>query len=208
METVLKGLREAEAPAGMERRLLSALGDGAGVESRAGWRSRRTVWPAWAPVRRSLAWGVAVAGGFALVLLLPVGHRRESTRVERTMASAGVSVPRGAAREIAKDGPGAVSVYGGRRVVSSTSRGVRGRREAEAAGVRAVRATSFPAPPLPLTEQERLLVRVVHTGDAGELAMLDPQARVQQEARQKTAFHEFFPELPVSDDQPPRTEEK
>ena len=38
MEKVLAGLRDAEAPAGMERRILSALEDQESMRTRLGWR--------------------------------------------------------------------------------------------------------------------------------------------------------------------------
>jgi len=34
---------------------------------------------------------------------------------------------------------------------------------------------NHPAPPMPLTEQEKLLLRIAHKGDPEELAMLNPE---------------------------------
>ena len=51
----------------------------------------------------------------------------------------------------------------------------------DAVAVEAMHATSYPAPPMPLTEQERLLLRLVHKDDPVELAMLDPKVRALQE---------------------------
>ena len=39
-----------------------------------------------------------------------------------------------------------------------------------------LRPASFPAPPLPLTEQERLLLRLAHRGDPENMAILNPDA--------------------------------
>ena len=55
-----------------------------------------------------------------------------------------------------------------------------------------MQAASFPAPPMPLTEQERLLVRMVHHGDGVELAMLDPKMEALRDAEEKEEFRSFF----------------
>ena len=51
---------------------------------------------------------------------------------------------------------------------------------------------SFPAPPLPLTEQERLLLRLAHRGDAKDMAILNPDVRVAQSAKATEQFQQFF----------------
>ena len=57
---------------------------------------------------------------------------------------------------------------------------------------------SFPAPPLPLTEQERLLLKVIHRGDPEEIAMLDPVVRAGEHAADVAEFQEFFKPPPLS----------
>ncbi len=57
-----------------------------------------------------------------------------------------------------------------------------------------MRAASFPAPPMPLTEQEKLLLRLRHKNDPVELAMLDPKLRELQDAQEKAEFQRFFPQ--------------
>jgi hypothetical protein len=52
---------------------------------------------------------------------------------------------------------------------------------------------SFPAPEAPLTEQERLLLRIVHRGDPVEVAMLNPQELAREEALEAAEFQRFFP---------------
>lgn len=59
------------------------------------------------------------------------------------------------------------------------------------AGLREMRAASHPAPEEPLTEEEKLLLRVVHKGDAREMAMLNPAIRERQEAEEEAEFHKF-----------------
>jgi hypothetical protein len=53
-------------------------------------------------------------------------------------------------------------------------------------------AASHPAPPMPLTEQERLLLRIAHRGDPVELAMLDPMRRAARDVEEQTEFQRFF----------------
>jgi hypothetical protein len=51
---------------------------------------------------------------------------------------------------------------------------------------------SFPAPPLPLTEQERLLLRLAHRGDSDTTAILNPDVRAAQTAKATEQFQQFF----------------
>jgi hypothetical protein len=51
---------------------------------------------------------------------------------------------------------------------------------------------SYPAPPMPLTEQEKLLLRIAHKSDPVELAMLDPVVRAARDAEEKAEVKNFF----------------
>ena len=53
-------------------------------------------------------------------------------------------------------------------------------------------ATSFPAPPLPLTEQEKLLLRLAHRRDPENMAILNPDLRAAQTAKATEQFQQFF----------------
>ena len=72
--------------------------------------------------------------------------------------------------------------------------------EEDAIALSEMRAPSHPAPEMPLTQQERLMLRIVHGGDPVELAELDPQVRAAQYAQQKAEFKDFF--------EPPKTGDK
>jgi hypothetical protein len=50
---------------------------------------------------------------------------------------------------------------------------------------------------MPLTEQERLLLRIAHKGDPVELAMLDPMQRAARNAEEQTEFQRFFGAAPI-----------
>jgi streptomycin 6-kinase len=57
-------------------------------------------------------------------------------------------------------------------------------------------APSHPAPPLPLTPQEKLFLRMLRYGNLTQLAELDPIVRAQRDADETTAFKAFFPDPP------------
>jgi hypothetical protein len=57
-------------------------------------------------------------------------------------------------------------------------------------------APSHPAPPLPLTPQEKLFLRMLQYGNATQLAELNPVVRDRQDADEATAFKAFFPDPP------------
>jgi hypothetical protein len=57
-------------------------------------------------------------------------------------------------------------------------------------------APSRPAPPLPLTPQEKLFLRVLRYGNATQLAELNPAVRAAHDAEETTAFKTFFPDPP------------
>jgi hypothetical protein len=55
-----------------------------------------------------------------------------------------------------------------------------------------VQTASFPAPPLPLTEQERLLLRLAHQRDASKEPALNPALHDAQMAKANEQFQQFF----------------
>jgi hypothetical protein len=63
-------------------------------------------------------------------------------------------------------------------------------------------APSHPAPVLPLTAQERALVRLVQTADPKLLAALSPETQAKVEAQEADNYNKFFAP-PTSPPQPP-----
>jgi hypothetical protein len=57
-------------------------------------------------------------------------------------------------------------------------------------------APSHPAPPLPLTPEEKLFMRMLRYGNATQLAELNPIVREQHDAAESAAFKTFFPDPP------------
>jgi hypothetical protein len=62
----------------------------------------------------------------------------------------------------------------------------------ESVAMREMRAPSRPEPPLPLTEQEKLLLRMVHTRSPEELAVLDRVKWAARDAQERAEFEKFF----------------
>ena len=59
----------------------------------------------------------------------------------------------------------------------------------------------IPAPPMPLTEQEKLLLHLAHRSDPQELTPLIAEVRAQQEAEFDEEFQEFFaPPAPAAEE--------
>ncbi len=187
IERVLTGLREAETPIGMERRILEAVQDRASVKS-----ARAPLW----------TWGVAVACTIAVCVAISVIYRTEHVSVQSNMHSIPAeALPPAASEEVAKGAqlpePGSTSRLKGKVNV----RRARVVRNGDSAAVREMHAASYPAPPMPLTEQEKLLLRVAHRGDPEEIAMLNNEARAKQEAEGKTEFQRFFEPATTGDNE-------
>jgi hypothetical protein len=204
---VLAGLRDAEAPDGMERRILKALEDQASARPRSVWRRLRPLWLV-APVRpvatMSLACGIAFAGLFAVALAIPalrrLGHSpaqssaQSLSQSKRNLAPVGslpLAIPE-TPETVAKSAELAMPRSGGRSVTRTNANRAKAVRESDSVALNEMHGTSFPAPPIPLTEQERLLLRIAHKGDPVELAMLDPVVRAARDAEEKADVTKFF----------------
>jgi hypothetical protein len=202
MEKVLAGLRDAEAPAGMECRILNALEERVAARSRPGWRQMLPVWlvvPARPMAVGSLVCGVALAGLLAVVLAIPAirrpGHVPAQARKNRAPVGSSASGDLGVE---AKNVQPASTRPGVRFLTERKSEGEANAGSTEASldidsvALEDLHAPSRPAPPMPLTEQERLLLRLVHKDDPVELAMLDSKVRDLEELEDKAEFQRFF----------------
>jgi len=232
IERVLAGLRDSEAPAGMERRILEALEDQASARSRSGWRWLRPMWlvaPAHPVAMGSLACGVALAAIFAVALAVPAIRRLGYSPAQSKMnlAPAG-TLPPATSETVAKSAqlssPGS-SVRSMRKMNAGEETNARtagavhnsdrdGIGDGDSVAVSEMLAPSHPAPPMPLTEQERLLLRIAHRGDPVQVAMLDPRMRAARDAEEGAEFQRFFGSTTVrqpSTEQPmteqPKTEQ-
>jgi hypothetical protein len=193
IERVLAALREAEAPEGMEQRILEAMQNRA--SARREWRPLGFVMPSW-PVRKQ-PWVIAMASlavvSLAICWTAFRGHRSEHNVVgsKRQVAPADAPAPAAqavAAREIQPlPGRSSAQLRG-----KADFKRARVASNADTVTLHEMLAVSYPAPPMPLTEQEKLLLRIAHRRDAVELAMLEPMLRIVQEAEEKEEFQRFF----------------
>jgi hypothetical protein len=199
---VLAGLRDAEAPDGMERRILKALEDKASAQSRSVWRRLRPLWLV-APTRpvatMSLVCGIAFTGLFAVALAIPairrLGHTPAQSSPQSKMSSAPAGslpletpeTPETVAKGVRLPSPGSSA-----RLIAKKNAGAKALRDSDSVALSEMHDASYPAPPMPLTEQEKLLLRIAHKRDPVELAMLDPVVRAARDAEEKADVTKFF----------------
>lgn len=218
IKKVLAGLRNVDAPEGMQRRILNSLDesldvlqDGDSGRSRSGWRQVIPIWlgmPAWPTAGGRVIWGIALGGAFVLAVAIPAMRRVGRVPVESKGSVAPVksmkslapveAVPRASSEEVVKSAQlfsTRPKVRTGPNVRSTGE--VKAQRAAvvddlDALALEEMRAASQPAPPLPLTKQERLLLRVAREGGPEELAALDPARRAAQDREERAEVERFF----------------
>jgi hypothetical protein len=228
IEKVLGGLRDAEAPAGMERRILDGLEERGTVRSGSDWRWLLPVWlvaPGRAVAVGVFVCGAALAGIFVAGLAVPAIRRLGHGPVQVRRNSASVGSPALASSKAAAKSEDRASLRSGVRSAEKirieegrNAGGAAAVADGDSAALEDMHAVSRPAPPMPLTEQERLLLRLVHKDDPVELAMLDSKVRALQDSEDKAEFQRFFaqstkqitPEQPVTEQvaPPPSTTEQ
>ncbi len=168
IERLLAGLRDAEPPAGIERRILEALD---GMEAREAVASA-SLW------RRPLRPAIAMLSACAVILMISVHQHRHA------LAPTGADMRQAAKPElVAQKAPS---------VPRRTNSRVPVRRPQDVPAVGETQTASFPAPPVPLTEQERLLMRLAQRGEADNMALLNPDVRAEQTAKAAQQFQQFF----------------
>jgi hypothetical protein len=191
VERVLAGLRETEAPAGMERRILESVRD---VAPRRSWGPQRM--PLLLMERRR--WAV-VAAGVVFVLSMAcwtvlreqragrenAGSKRQaapgsSTRPEVQVAAARIQQP--SAERPAVRWKGKTNERRVRRV----------REEGSGVALHERRMANHPAPEAPLTAEEKLLLRMAHRRDPVEMAAMNPLLWAARDAEEKAEVQRFF----------------
>ncbi len=161
MEKVLAGLREVEAPDGMERRILAALEDRAKTKSESGLSWLRPMWLERQMIGRALVCGLLWREVVAVGLAISAFRRMERAPVpsKADSPSTGVRPSAESASPIATVAPSQGGVQAARKrgvtVVARTSNGeVEAATDDDSVAMSEMRAASHPAPPMPLTEQE------------------------------------------------------
>ncbi len=164
IENLLAGLRDAEPPPGMHHRILDAV-----VCPPSGYRSRRL-----------FRLAIAVSLACTLASTMWVQHHRHLPANLRSYTT-NVEAPRTKPPQTVAD----------RTPRRTTSRALL--RPTHAGEVSYVKESpGFPAPPLPLTEQEKLLVRLAHRNDAQDMSLLNRDVQAQQSAKATQQFQQFF----------------
>lgn len=218
IETVLAALRQAEPAPGMEQRISAALLRQANAASPA--TPRRT----WLLIPQLAGLAVVVAAVALLVsahfyrwtaLAPATGHAAlqgpTETRAEKAAGFSplnpvppreglqprttltGAEAPAQTQRV-----PGVkAAAFSANATAATTGRRGLWTRETTQRVLQSQADQSFPAPPLPLTEQERLLVRLVHRDDPVQLAQLTPAAREADLQRDREQVREFFKPPPM-----------
>jgi hypothetical protein len=189
IERVLEGLRDAEAPVGMERRIVEAVRDRVAEGAGHGWLRR----PIWLETRR-VGWGAGAVAVLVAVAMLYTMRRAPDLPQRRAVAV----MPAGGSKVAVASGgpvlPGGTERQDGRERLGVSRVRRASARVVDDSNSIALGAANHPAPPMPLTEQERLLLRIVHKGDPVEMAMLDPMVRAARNVEERTEFQRFFGE--------------
>jgi len=196
IDKVLAGLRDAEAPVGMEGRILGALEERAAARAGSGWRVWRVL-PAVQVGTRYVACGVAVAGLLAIALAIPAIRRigRPGTQAKVKMAAVKTvtsSAPDADFEANRTNDARPPLRAAGKQIVEMSAPEAATTESSDELAMSEMLAPSHPAPPMPLTDQERLLVRLVRGSDQVELAMLDSRLDALKDAEEKAEFQRFF----------------
>jgi hypothetical protein len=174
IERLLAGLRDAEPPGGMGGRILEAL-DG---------REAREVAASVSLWRRPLRPAIAMLSACTVILVVAIAVHQNGHTPANPSHSTRANVRQASRAEVSPQKTPTVPRRLASRVSVRHPHGVPAAEETEAA--------SFPAPPLPLTEQERLLLRLAHRGDANNMAVLNPDVRAAETAKATEQFQHFF----------------
>ena len=166
IDRLMAGLRDAEPSPGMERRILEAMDAHQGTRS------------AWF-LRPSVAVSLVCAAALAASLIV-------TTRVNQP------SHTPASAADVRQHTPPPAAAHDAPIEPRRTAARVTARRPRNLPAVRDARSGGFPAPPLPLTQQERMLLRVAHRNDAKTKALLNPDLQAAQSAKNTEQFQHFF----------------
>ena len=205
IEALLAGLRKAEPAAGMEQRINAALLRAAGAVPSA---MPRRAW-----LRLPQLAGLTAAAASLVLFSVYLHHRAASLpmrhRVSVITTDTSTHQPQESAMNASSTGTGGLASAQAaphREAIanSSVQPAINQRRtvgprsnEASQTAQTAEAEQGFPAPPLPLTVQERLLIRLVHRDDPRQLAQLAPAAREAELRRDREQVREFFKPPPM-----------
>ena len=199
IDKVLAGLRECQPPIGMESRILHAMrdhADGHGAPSR--WHRQRF-----------LVQALALACAAGLILML--GFDLVIPRFLQNPAQVSINLPARISEHGSKPPGMRVPLRADTRLtyteakpnfVAEAAIQKAGNRHRAHILTRPVNeSASYPAPPLPLTEQERLLLHLARRGNQVDLALLNFKNQTAQLAKDQAAFDKFFNPIPKENEE-------
>ncbi|WP_419804671.1 hypothetical protein [Terriglobus sp.] len=211
LDAVLAALAEARPQDGLHERMLQRLSDGAGPASRTeagrgadGWLRPRFVFPAAVAACVLCVAGAllhhATRGGSLQDAPIAIRQHSISDQVAGAADKMRQKLSSTASAATPEYAPGARVRRPVRCGVPACGMGASGRLEtalASASSAGAAHEASFPAPEMPLTEQERLLLQIAHRNDPVELAMLDPVERNREFSKERAQTAHFFTPPPL-----------
>lgn len=189
LATILAGLKATEPSPGIERRILDHLTAHAQTAQPATFYARQPLLStaSFSFIRisqpRTVAF-IGIAAAALLAALLPVATRGHlaphCSSASRVVQPARTASP----ANLAQTPPADASLASANKTHSHlmTSRRTRD----------SLLSVSFPAPPLPLTPQEKLLLRVAHARNARQSPVLNPDLRASLASRDDENFQIFF----------------
>lgn len=190
IERVLAGLRDAKAPEGIERRILNGVQHHTASGIRRGWLMDLASLIAARPV----AYAAALAG-VAFVLVIPAVHQRRHTTNQEAKVIFSAPLSPASSGAIAKSTELPRPTTISRSLRRPKSKSLEVVENEDALAVLEMNAPSRPAPPLPLTAQEKLLVRFVRTSTPEQLAAVDPAKLAAHDEQERAEFDRFFRRL-------------
>ena len=189
---VLASLREAEIPAGLETRILNTVRVRIQSPEASGWRRHLHLW---APASlRSVAAATVVCATIVVALIGVSLHPRHAELPAKRI-DAGSQAQQ-------SDHPGIPSHL--TSPMQSAPRALRAQLprsrtlSPKQAIEKVVLAANQPAPPLPLTSQEKLLIEVARQRNRAALLLLSQDAQNEQLARADQQFQKFFAPPPAT----------
>jgi hypothetical protein len=187
IEALLAGLRDAEPSAGMQRLILETMQTHEAMTPVSSWR-RMMLASRLHPVT-AISSVCATALSASLIVAI-AGHQPQHAPPDTRNAARSVPTSADARRAIGAEAVVRKAPIEPRRTTARVP--VRPPRGSDESAVGETQTASFPAPPLALTEQEKLLLHLAHRGDPENLGILNPDVRAAQTAKATEQFQQFF----------------
>lgn len=192
IERVLSGLKNAEAPPEMERHILAALRSHVSPPPATVWNRLLPAWLGTHARAATISAACGIAAMLVAVLIAPAIRRQNRAPAPVAQEATPAAPSSSAMTNHVADAPTPAPQPVLRRVTTHRANKAAPVKTSDDLAEMEMRAPSMPAPPMPLTDQEALLLRLVHARDPVELASLDRKTWAAQFAQSKIQFDKFF----------------